>query len=194
MYCSIIICGDWGILRNSSITITNMQPGIQTRESQIRTSTHSIAMRSVICRSPLMIRPTDWLIVRFQVLAAATSNITVFYGVALCSFVETDHSFAGAYCLHHRPDGDSKHLWNVGLLRDYTGLHPRKLSSCKCLDCLQVSPSLWSSSLNNRKWHIPWKLIITVFVWYILLGTVECAKTVLWKMPVRTHAADLFVI
>jgi hypothetical protein len=36
----------------------------------------------------------------------------------------------GAYCLHHRPDnGGSTHLRNVGLLQDYTALHPRRRNS-----------------------------------------------------------------
>jgi hypothetical protein len=34
--------------------------------------------------------------------------------------------------LHHHPDdGGSTHLWNVGILRDYTEIYPRKFSSSR---------------------------------------------------------------
>jgi hypothetical protein len=48
-------------------------------------------------------------------------KVTAFWDMALCSLVEVDRRFRGAYCLHrqgdHRPDyGGSKHLLNVGQL------------------------------------------------------------------------------
>jgi hypothetical protein len=47
-------------------------------------------------------------------------NMTAFRDIAPCSLVE----------IHHQDDGGSTHLWNVGILqRDYTVLHPKKLSS-----------------------------------------------------------------
>jgi hypothetical protein len=48
---------------------------------------------------------------RFQVLTAASINITAFWDIAPCSFVNVDRRFRGAYCLHHQgpDDRDSKH-------------------------------------------------------------------------------------
>jgi hypothetical protein len=37
--------------------------------------------------------------VKFQVLAAASKKMTAFWDVALCSLVEGDRPFSGAYCL-----------------------------------------------------------------------------------------------
>jgi hypothetical protein len=59
--------------------------------------------------------------------------MTVFWDVALCSLVEIDGRFAGAYCFHHqsddRPDdGGGTHLCNISqFLPDYTAQHPRRL-------------------------------------------------------------------
>jgi hypothetical protein len=46
------------------------------------------------------------------------------------SLVELFRRFGGVYCLHYRPDNAvSTNLWNVRLLqREYTALHPRRLS------------------------------------------------------------------
>jgi hypothetical protein len=33
---------------------------------------------------------------------------------------------------HHPDDGVSMHVWNIGLLRDYTALYPRRLPSSLC--------------------------------------------------------------
>jgi uncharacterized membrane protein (DUF485 family) len=42
--------------------------------------------------------------VGFQVLTAANMKFRVFWDVALCSHVEVDRRFKGAYCLHHQGD------------------------------------------------------------------------------------------
>jgi hypothetical protein len=55
-------------------------------------------------------------------------KMTVFWDAVPCSLVEVYRRFRGAYCLHHRPDGGSKHLWNVGKLTDYTAQHPSRQS------------------------------------------------------------------
>jgi hypothetical protein len=39
--------------------------------------------------------------VRFQVLTAESMKVTVSWDVALCSLVEIDRRFRGAYCLHY---------------------------------------------------------------------------------------------
>jgi hypothetical protein len=33
-------------------------------------------------------------------------KMNIFWVVALCSLVEFDRRFRGAYCLHHRPDDE----------------------------------------------------------------------------------------
>jgi hypothetical protein len=52
---------------------------------------------------------------------------------APCSIVEVDRRFRGAFCFHHDSllvNGDSTHLWNVGILQwYYTVLYLRKVSS-----------------------------------------------------------------
>jgi hypothetical protein len=52
---------------------------------------------------------------------------------------------------HHPIDGGSTYLWNVGLLRDYTALYPRKLSS---------------------SYSLPWELEIShgiiIYLWLLL--------------------------
>jgi hypothetical protein len=51
---------------------------------------------------------------------AAKTKVTVFWDAASCSLVEVYRRFRGVYSLHHQgPDGDSKHLWNVGKLPDH---------------------------------------------------------------------------
>jgi hypothetical protein len=53
----------------------------------------------------------------FQVLTAASMNMTVFWEVVLCCLVEIDRRFRGTYCLHHQ----------VGqYLPYYTAQHPRR--------------------------------------------------------------------
>jgi hypothetical protein len=42
--------------------------------------------------------------VRFQVLPAASMNLTDVWDVAPCSLVEVDRRFRGAYCLEHQDD------------------------------------------------------------------------------------------
>jgi hypothetical protein len=54
-------------------------------------------------------------------------KMTAFWDMAQCSIVE-DRCFRDAYCLQQHGDG-STHLWNVGLLRDYTASYLITLSS-----------------------------------------------------------------
>jgi hypothetical protein len=42
--------------------------------------------------------------VAFQVLTAASMKMIAFTEIALCSLVEVDRRFRGAYCLHHQGD------------------------------------------------------------------------------------------
>jgi hypothetical protein len=62
--------------------------------------------------------------VRFQVLTAASVKFRVFWDVDLCSHVEADRCFRGAYCLHHQGDYLSQKtlnfltFWVVELGRD----------------------------------------------------------------------------
>jgi hypothetical protein len=72
------------------------------------------------------------ILVRFQVLTAASMKIIVFWDVAPCSLIEVYQRFRGTYCIHHHSpdDGGSKHLRNVGkFLPDYTAQHPRRQPS-----------------------------------------------------------------
>jgi hypothetical protein len=70
--------------------------------------------------------------VRSEVLTAASTEMTVFWDVALYSLVEIDWCFKGAYCLHREDDvchddGGSKHLWNVNqFVPDYVVQHVRR--------------------------------------------------------------------
>jgi hypothetical protein len=71
------------------------------------------------------------LLISAECKAAFDFKMTVFWDIAPCNLVEVDRRFRGAYWLHHHlpDDGGSTHLWNVGLLLDYTALYPRRLSS-----------------------------------------------------------------
>jgi hypothetical protein len=56
--------------------------------------------------------------------------MTAIWNIPLCSRTGVDLRFRGVYCLyhhdHHPDDGDSTHLWNVGLVQqDYRVLYPR---------------------------------------------------------------------
>jgi hypothetical protein len=42
--------------------------------------------------------------VRFPVLTAVSVKIRSYWDIAPCSFIEVDHCFRGAYCLHHEGD------------------------------------------------------------------------------------------
>jgi hypothetical protein len=44
--------------------------------------------------------------VRFQVLAAANIQMTVFWDIASCGVIEVDRRFRGVYCLHHQGYSD----------------------------------------------------------------------------------------
>jgi hypothetical protein len=69
-----------------------------------------LRMRGAYLRFPNSIHA----LVRFQVLKAASMNMTVFWNVAPCSLIELDRLFRSVYCLRHSPlHGGSKHLWNV---------------------------------------------------------------------------------
>jgi hypothetical protein len=49
--------------------------------------------------------------VTFQVLAAASMNMTALWNVQTHSLVEVVRRFRAVYCFHHRPDyGRSKYL------------------------------------------------------------------------------------
>jgi hypothetical protein len=52
------------------------------------------------------------LLVRFQLLTAASMKMTVFWDISPYSLVEVDRRFRDVYCLHHHgnDDGGSKHL------------------------------------------------------------------------------------
>jgi hypothetical protein len=60
-----------------------------------------------------------------------------FWHMTLCSLVEVDRRFRGAYCLHHQcdityrsADTISTPVWNIDLLeRQYTAAYPRRLST-----------------------------------------------------------------
>jgi hypothetical protein len=71
--------------------------------------------------------------VKFQVLTAASMNMTVFWDVAPCNLIKDYRRFRDAYCLHYRlDDAGRKYLWNVGkLLPFFTAQHPRR-QSFKC--------------------------------------------------------------
>jgi hypothetical protein len=50
------------------------------------------------------------------------SHLVNLYGEVMLRYFQRDE------VTHLLDDGDSKHLWNIGLLqRDYTALYPRKL-------------------------------------------------------------------
>jgi hypothetical protein len=49
--------------------------------------------------------------------------------IAPCSLVGVDRRFRRHLCDDHSDDVGSTHLWNVGLLRNYTALYPIRLSS-----------------------------------------------------------------
>jgi hypothetical protein len=70
--------------------------------------------------------------VRFQVLTVMSKKMAVFWDVAPCSLVETDHVSVELYCYHHQPhDGGNKLLCHVGqYLPDYTA-RPRRQSSLR---------------------------------------------------------------
>jgi hypothetical protein len=68
--------------------------------------------------------------VRSGVHMAVNMEMTAFWDMVLCSLVEVDRHFNGAYCLHCQGDGGSKHLWNVDLLVwDCTVPYIQRLSS-----------------------------------------------------------------
>jgi hypothetical protein len=51
--------------------------------------------------------------VRYYVLKAASMNITVLWGVLLCSLVEMNRRFIGVYCLHHQDDETSANFFQT---------------------------------------------------------------------------------
>jgi hypothetical protein len=57
-------------------------------------------------------------------------KMAVFWVVASCSLVGVYRHFRSSCCLHHHPDGGSKHLFNVSkLLPDCMAQQPRRQSS-----------------------------------------------------------------
>jgi hypothetical protein len=94
------------------------------------------------------------ILVRFQVLTAASMKMNAFWDTVPCSLVEVYRRFRGAYYLHHRPDDRrNKHLWKVGkILPDYTARHPRRHSSSTEILFINVS------SITVYIWIFMWKL------------------------------------
>jgi hypothetical protein len=63
-----------------------------------------------------------------QVLTAANMKIRAFWDVAWFILAGVGRRCRGAYYLYIQDDdGGSTYVWNVGLVRDYTALHPRRL-------------------------------------------------------------------
>jgi hypothetical protein len=62
------------------------------------------------------VRFSRWLVWRWQLSR----------DIAPCSLVEVDRRFRGVYC---PDDGGNMHPWNVKLLKDYTMLCPKSLTS-----------------------------------------------------------------
>jgi hypothetical protein len=92
-------------------------------------------------------------------------KFSVFWDVAPCS-LGVDRRFRGAYCLH-RPDGGITNLWNLGLLWDYTALHPRRFSSCLSLSVkylfflqptLFTKPDACKIRSGSRLWLV-WQIL-----------------------------------
>jgi hypothetical protein len=86
----------------------------------------------------------------------AEMKMAAFWDVALCSLVEVDRRFRGAYCFHLRPyDGVGTHIWNIVLLqRDYVALYTKRLSSSVTVKVFIVTYliSLWA--LNAYSIHV----------------------------------------
>jgi hypothetical protein len=58
--------------------------------------------------------------------------MAVFWDIALCTLVDIDQCFRGAYCVHHQvlDDGGSKYLCNVSQhVSDYMAQCPRRQPS-----------------------------------------------------------------
>jgi hypothetical protein len=70
-------------------------------------------------------------VVRYQVLTAAGMKSTALWDIAPCSLVEVDRRFGD----FDKSPWCSTHLWNVGLLRDYTAQYSRRfcLQSNSCV-------------------------------------------------------------
>jgi hypothetical protein len=98
-------------------------------------------------------------VVRLLVLTVTSKKIIVFLDLALCSVVEIDQHFRGAYCFyhkghhHHYPyDGGSEHFWKIGqFLPQYTAQDPRRLSCCFML------AELFSN--HTMSWELSIKLL-----------------------------------
>jgi hypothetical protein len=98
--------------------------------------------------------------VRFQIL--------VFQDVALCSLIDIDWCFRGAYCLHHHcPDGGSKLLRNVS---QYTRLHSMlQKTTILRWRCLKLSLLLYllASLVLRRKTALPFQGFYSVLSDYL---------------------------
>jgi hypothetical protein len=97
----------------------------------------------------------------------SVTKVIAFWDIAPCSLLEIDRLFRGAYCICHRSDGSSAHLWNVGLLqRDYTALYPTRLSNSHSLPW-EPETSQFPSRLTVRvcrSCHVGnnWNYVLTV--------------------------------
>jgi hypothetical protein len=43
---------------------------------------------------------------RFEFLTAVRMKMTAFWDIALCSLMDIEQHFRGAYCFHHHPDDE----------------------------------------------------------------------------------------
>jgi hypothetical protein len=87
--------------------------------------------------------------VTFQVLKAASMDFRVFWDVALCSHVEVDRRFRGAYCLHYQGDDD--------------GLMTQAERTLETSDNFNVT-KFWSENLN-RIVDVLTAVEMTMFFW-----------------------------
>jgi hypothetical protein len=103
------------------------------------------------------------------------TKITTIYYIALCSLVEVDWRFRGAYTYAVR----NTHLWNVDLLqRDYAALYPSRLSSSHSppwepevsQTMIHFHTRLYSQS-DTIHWHVghqagyTWQLSVTGYTY-----------------------------
>jgi hypothetical protein len=66
-------------------------------------------------------------------------KMTVFWDVALCSLVEIDRRFRGAYCLHHQ---DDRHYEGGSVKRSNTGCKVPEDSHLQAFHRLRLSDLL----------------------------------------------------
>jgi hypothetical protein len=101
------------------------------------------------------------LLVRFQVLTAASMKITVLWDVASWSLVEVYQRFRGACCFHHQDDRPSH------ILPDYKAQHPtRQSSSCTVIgsfDSWSPWEALTFAGTRHERWarrSVSWRALL----------------------------------